>query len=236
MKAGMGQRVRQYKQSGVPHVNWVDKLDCWKCQWMEAGKNRGKLFSVRRYLGIHGTYERADVAAMQDAIAFRASLVKQGLLKEVSRYRSIVPGVTWNKETARWSAQIQACGESRKAYFYPKSKLVKDVKRARLDAEKQRQDWEHEYGIATPQMVVKASNARLFAKPLAIENGTKLLAIEDGTVEEKRVKKARPSILPIEDGTVEETRVVKATAARVPRGARLFARPASRCSSARHPY
>ena len=104
------------KQSGVPGVNWNGSMWAWevRCPKLDArGKiigRGGRVFSVSSFIEQGFTEDEADAAALEAAKAFRAELVRQGLLKEPKakdpQFTSDVVGVTWNKALKKWRVEL----------------------------------------------------------------------------------------------------------------------------------
>ena len=103
------------KQSGVPGVSWNSG-----CAWQilfptfdSQGQKTGKAcrkFSVKKFM-VNGRSEaEADAAALEAAKAFRAELVRKGILKEPKErdpnFTSDVPGVRWSKQSKKWRVEI----------------------------------------------------------------------------------------------------------------------------------
>ena len=110
------QRHNVAKQSGVPGVNWNGSMWAWevRCPKLDArGKiigTGGRAFSVSSFMKQGLTEDEADAAALEAAKAFRAELVRQGLLKEPKakdpQFTSDVVGVTWNKALKKWRVEL----------------------------------------------------------------------------------------------------------------------------------
>jgi len=97
---------------------------------------------VRSYIKSGCTFEEADKTALQAAIAFRAELAEQGVVKEATG-----KGVTWDSHGKRWRVQMSINGQHKRASFKPRKDTFEDVERARRDAEEQRRTWEYELGL-----------------------------------------------------------------------------------------
>ena len=93
------------KQSGVPNVTWNKGCWVWAVNFPlfdKKGKKQGaRTFSLSKFMKKGLTEAEADTAALEAAKAFRAELVKQGILKEPKpvdpNFTSEVPGVRWHK-------------------------------------------------------------------------------------------------------------------------------------------
>ena len=104
------------KQSGVPGVVWKSSMWAWdvRCPKLDAkGKIVGKTnrnFSISSFMKQGLTEDEADAAALKAAKAFRADLVRQGLVKEPKakdpQFTSDVVGVKWNKKLKKWEVQL----------------------------------------------------------------------------------------------------------------------------------
>ena len=104
------------KQSGVPGVLWNSTCFAWEVQipkYDSEGKRKGKTnrkFSVKKFM-VNGRSEaEADAAALEAAKAFRAELVRKGILQEPKErdpnFTSDVPGVLWSKQSKKWGVRI----------------------------------------------------------------------------------------------------------------------------------
>ena len=104
------------KQSGVPGVLWNRTCFAWEVQipkYDSKGKRKGqtnRMFSVKKFM-VNGRSEaEADVAALEAAKAFRAELVRKGVLQEPKErdpnFTSDVPGVKWSKQRKKWLVEI----------------------------------------------------------------------------------------------------------------------------------
>ena len=104
------------KQSGVPGVSWNGSMWAWevRCPKLDprgkvVGKT-GRAFSIRSFMKQGLTEDEADAAALEAAKAFRADLVRQGLVKEPKandpQFTSDVVGVRWDKEKKKWRVQF----------------------------------------------------------------------------------------------------------------------------------
>ena len=104
------------KQSGVPGVTWNGSMWAWevRCPKLDAkGKIAGRTnrkFSVSSFMKQGLTEDEADAAALEAAKAFRADLVRQGLVKEPKskdpQFTSDVAGVYWHKGGKKWSVNL----------------------------------------------------------------------------------------------------------------------------------
>jgi len=104
------------KQSGVQNVRWHPTCQAWSVdfrtynqQGRKTGKT-GRMFSVAKFM-VNGRSEaEADAAALEAAKAFRAELVRKGILEEPKErdpnFTSDVPGVRWSKRDKKWRVQI----------------------------------------------------------------------------------------------------------------------------------
>ena len=104
------------KQSGVPGVKWNSTCFAWEVaipKYDSKGKRKGntnRKFSVKKFM-VNGRSEaEADAAALVAAKAFRAELVRKGVLQEPKEldpnFTSDVPGVAWHKRDKRWEVRI----------------------------------------------------------------------------------------------------------------------------------
>ena len=104
------------KQSGVPGVVWHPTCQAWQVYFPtfdSRGRKTGRtcrMFSVKKFM-VNGRSEaEADAAALEAAKAFRAELVRTGIIKESkepdSNFTSDVPGVKWSKQRKKWRVQI----------------------------------------------------------------------------------------------------------------------------------
>ena len=104
------------KQSGVPGVKWNRSCFAWEVSFPtfdSRGRKTGttcRKFSVKKFM-VNGRSEaEADAAALEAAKAFRAELVRKGIVKEAKErdpnFTSDVPGVRWLKPCKKWGVQI----------------------------------------------------------------------------------------------------------------------------------
>ena len=104
------------KQSGVSAVKWNKGCWAWEVNFPlfdKKGKRTGRKarqFSLSKFMKEGLTETEADVAALEAAKAFRAELVKQGVLEEPKpvdpNFTSEVPGVSWNKRSKKWRVEL----------------------------------------------------------------------------------------------------------------------------------
>ena len=104
------------KQSGVPGVLWNGSMWAWevRCPKLDAkGRIVGKTnraFSISSFMKQGLTEDEADATALEAAKAFRADLVRQGLVKEPKakdpQFTSDVLGVTWSKAAKKWIVRL----------------------------------------------------------------------------------------------------------------------------------
>ena len=104
------------KQSGVQGVGWNATCQAWQISFPtldSRGRKTGmacRMFSIKKFM-VNGRSEaEADAAALEAAKAFRAELVRTGIVKESkepdSNFTSDVPGVVWNNHDKKWQVQI----------------------------------------------------------------------------------------------------------------------------------
>ena len=104
------------KQSGVPGVKWNRAHCAWEVpipKYDSKGKRKGQTnreFSIGKFM-VNGRSEaEADAAALEAAKAFRADLVRKGILEEPKErdpnFTSDVPGVRWSKKSKKWRVEI----------------------------------------------------------------------------------------------------------------------------------
>ena len=116
LKPSRFQRNNLVKQSGVPGVLWNRTCFAWEVQipkYDSKGKKKGKTnrkFSISKFM-VNGRSEaEADAAALEAAKAFRAELVRTGIVKESKErdpnFTSDVPGVRWSKQSKKWRVEI----------------------------------------------------------------------------------------------------------------------------------
>ena len=116
LKPNRFQRHNLVKQSGVPGVKWNSTCFAWEVpipKYDSKGKRKGntnRKFSISKFM-VNGRSEaEADAAALEAAKAFRAELVRKGILQEPKErdlsFTSDVPGVKWIKERKKWRVQI----------------------------------------------------------------------------------------------------------------------------------
>ena len=98
---------------------------CWAWQirfplFDKRGKKNGRAgrkFSLSKFMKEGLTEAEADAAALEAAKAFRAELVKQGVLKEPKpvdpNFTSEVPGVCWAKARKKWQVLLNPKGKKR---------------------------------------------------------------------------------------------------------------------------
>ena len=116
LKPSRFQRHNLLKQSGVPGVLWNRTCFAWEVQipkYDSKGKRKGKTnrkFSISKFLNNSCTEAEADAAALEAAKAFRAELVRTGIVKELKDrdpgFTSDVPGVAWSKHRKKWRVEI----------------------------------------------------------------------------------------------------------------------------------
>ena len=104
------------KQSGVPGVQWKSNMWAWEVNYPKLdakGKIKGKtgrVFSISSFMKQGLTEDEADAAALEAAKAFRADLIRQGLVKEPKakdpQFTSDVVGVRWHKATKKWQVEL----------------------------------------------------------------------------------------------------------------------------------
>ena len=104
------------KQSGVPGVTWNGSMWAWEVRWPKLdakGKIKGQTgrgFSISSFMKQGLTEDEADAAALEAAKAFRADLVRQGLVKEPKakdpQFTSDVVGVRWDKAQKKWEVAL----------------------------------------------------------------------------------------------------------------------------------
>ena len=110
------QRHNLVKQSGVQHVRWHPTCQAWSVDFhsydQQGRKTRrtGRMFSIKKFM-VNGRSEaEADAAALEAAKAFRAELVRKGVLQESKEldpnFTSDVPGVRWSKQSKKWRVEI----------------------------------------------------------------------------------------------------------------------------------
>ena len=109
------------KQSGVPDVTWHPACWAWQIRFPlfdKRGKKNGRAgrkFSLSKFMKEGLTEAEADAAALEAAKAFRAELVKQGVLQEPKpvdpNFTSEVPGVTWRKARKKWQVRLNPKGK-----------------------------------------------------------------------------------------------------------------------------
>ena len=110
------QRHNVAKQSGVPGVTWNGSMWAWEVRWPKLdakGKIKGQTgrgFSISSFMKQGLTEDEADAAALEVAKAFRADLVRQGLVKEPKakdpQFTSDVVGVRWDKVAKKWRVEL----------------------------------------------------------------------------------------------------------------------------------
>ena len=104
------------KQSGVQGVGWNATCQAWQIRFPtfdSGGRKTGmacRMFSIKKFM-VNGRSEaEADAAALEAAKAFRAELVRTGIVKEPQErdpnFTSDVPGVMWNNRDKKWEVRI----------------------------------------------------------------------------------------------------------------------------------
>lgn len=149
--------AKRVKRSGVTNILWYENHGCWAVRFRDPvrGKHAGKQFSVRKYMKTGCTFEEADAAALQAAVAFRAELVQQGLLKGVKEAAadcSGTPDLSRKRSRRCWAANILIRGY-RKCRL--KSEPAPETDEACTNAEQQRPTREHECGLSLVHVQVK---------------------------------------------------------------------------------
>ena len=101
------------KQSGVPGVCWNSSGWAWEVNYPKLdakGKSTCRKFSISSFMKQGLTEDEADAAALEAAKAFRADLVRQGLVKEPKskdpQFTSDVVGVIWHKAKKKWEVKL----------------------------------------------------------------------------------------------------------------------------------
>lgn len=158
-------RFRQNpKQSGIQNISWQERVGGWRVTYVNPATQRwaGRHFVVRRFMSDDRSFEQADEAALQAAIAFRADLVAQGILKEAVAkkapiYRSEIRGVSWQQREMRWQVKFCIGGRSLTRYFAPSRGSPSEIEGARRDAEEQRLAWEQEFGVVQAEARCKTA-------------------------------------------------------------------------------
>ncbi|CAK9001381.1 unnamed protein product [Durusdinium trenchii] len=122
-KPTLFRRDNSGKQSGVSAVKWNKGCWAWEVNFPlfdKKGKTRGRTnrqFSLSKFMKEGVTETEADAAALEAAKAFRAELVKQGVLKEPKpvdpNFTSEVPGVCWAKARKKWQVLLNPKGKKR---------------------------------------------------------------------------------------------------------------------------
>ena len=109
-------RNNSAKQSGVQNVVWHPTCQAWSVDFPsydQKGRKTGRTgrqFSVKKFM-VNGRSEaEADAAALEAAKAFRAELVRKGILEKPKvrdpDFTSDVPGVAWSKQSKKWRVEI----------------------------------------------------------------------------------------------------------------------------------
>ena len=115
LKPNMFKRHNLVKQSGVPGVVWNRTCFAWEVQFPKYdSKSRKGLtnrkFSVKKFMVNERSEAEADAAALEAAKAFRAELVRTGIVEEAKEhdpdFTSDVPGVAWSKQRKKWQIRI----------------------------------------------------------------------------------------------------------------------------------
>lgn len=162
---GVRIRRRASKQSGVPNVVWKESKGGWELNGTGlVGKDFRTFWSVKKYQTGRRTLEQADKCALAAAKQYRKELVKKGVLRSASslvmskwqpEYHSHVVGVTWQPGNKRWLTSLNIHGQRLQRVFRAQQRHhshpleIEDIANARRLAEKQRLDWEKEYGMKT---------------------------------------------------------------------------------------
>jgi len=68
--------IRQYGTSGMKYINWQRRV-FWQAIWYEDGKCKKRAFSASKYEKLGMSSEEARETAMWNAVAFRASVMRQ---------------------------------------------------------------------------------------------------------------------------------------------------------------
>ena len=103
---------RQTKRSGVTNCAWNAANSHWQVYWKDDGCRQSKLFTRHQYMAPGKSVEQADNDALVAALAHRATLVQQGLIKEKRTVRSSgVVGVNWKPDKNSW--RVEDPGEKR---------------------------------------------------------------------------------------------------------------------------
>ena len=98
-------------------MTWNGSMWAWEVRWPKLdakGKIKGQTgrgFSISSFMKQGLTEDEADAAALEAAKAFRADLVRQGLVKEPKakdpQFTSDVVGVRWDKATKKWRVEFK---------------------------------------------------------------------------------------------------------------------------------
>jgi len=68
--------IRPYGTSGMKYINWQSR-GFWQAIWFEDGKCKKRAFAASRYEKLGMSSEEAKETAMWNAVAFRASVMRQ---------------------------------------------------------------------------------------------------------------------------------------------------------------
>ena len=113
-------RYKLAKQSGVPGVNWNGSMWSWEVKCSKLGDKEkvvgriNRSFSISSFMKQGLAEDEADAAALEAAKAFRADLIRQGVVKDKDpQFTSDVAGVTWRKAFKKWVVQLSLKGGER---------------------------------------------------------------------------------------------------------------------------
>ena len=158
-------RDNSAKQSGVPNVKW-NKGWAWEVRFPKFDKQGNttgsttRKFSLSQFIKQGLSEAEADAAALEAAKAFRAELVKQGVLKEVKsvdpNFTSEVVGVRWDKKTKKWRVELTKDSKKIQGGFFTE-KAAAESKALELAKER---------GLERRVKAVKSFSERLAGLPI----------------------------------------------------------------------
>jgi len=140
----------QARKSGVSNCYWDAHDSTWRVKWQVDGRKHLKCFTRKQFTIAGKTVEQADSDALRAAVAFRNTLVQQGVIRKKPPERpSGATGVTWHRKGQHWRAKLVRCSngqrKGKQAIFKPLDDTPNGIEKARLLAVAKRKEMEQSY-------------------------------------------------------------------------------------------